>query len=242
MKALSQHKTSKLQPVAPRKSLDDLVLPEAVRDTFLRLKRERDRRTLLARNNLKPRNRLLFFGPPGNGKTASSEALANLLELDYLMANYAQLIDCYLGGTEKGVVELFDAVQGSACVVMFDEADSILSSRTTPQQGSDHARNNATNLLLQRLDQLSSEVVFVAATNRVEDLDRAAARRFDVAIEFSRPTFDEKIEFCKRIIPRYPILKGKCSAERIVKESGVESFAELEKEIIDVARQLIIGK
>jgi len=53
----------------PTRTLDDLLLSAALRETLERLKRERERSFELAQNNLRPRNRLLFYGMPGNGKT-----------------------------------------------------------------------------------------------------------------------------------------------------------------------------
>lgn len=240
MNTLAKKNCDQLQHVTPKREFTDLLLPDALKQTLFRLKLERDRIQLLARNNIKPRNRLLFYGPPGNGKTATAEALANLLGTDFYIADYSQLYDSLLGGSEKAVVAAFDAIANRECVVLFDEADSILSSRVTPKGAADLANNTSTNLVLTRLDQLPPRVMFIAATNRVDDLDKAAARRFDLVVEFQAPHYELKLKYCQLICKRYPVLKGKHTPAKIAKSSAADSFAELEREVIDIARQEIL--
>lgn len=240
MRQLPSKQCEQLRKVTPRRALDELMLPPATLETLLRLKLEFDRRHLLARNNIPPRNRLLFYGPPGNGKTAAAEAVAYLLDRDFYIADYSQLHNSLLGSSEKAVVAAFEAIHNQECVVLFDEVDSILSSRITPDSSADMAHNNSTNLLLTRLDQLPPQVLFIAATNRIDDLDQAAARRFDLIVGFEPPSYEDKVQFCQVIIKRYPVLKSKAKPAQVAKESNVDSFAELEKEIIDLARQEIL--
>lgn len=241
---LPSRKFQTLTPREPSSTFEDLLLAPALKENFYRLKREHDRRALLARNGLTPRNRLLFYGPPGNGKTATAEAIAVLFDMPLYLADYSQMINSYVGDSEKAVVGMFEDINKAKCVVLFDEADSLLSSRFTPRSSADQARNNSTNIVLTRLDALKPDVIFIAATNRDFDLDRAAARRFDLRIEFPAPNREEQEEFCRRVLKRFPVLKRKYSPAKVLDalpDSSI-SFAELEKEIIDLARLEIVGR
>ncbi len=232
----------KLEESRPARTLDSLVLDPAIVRTLRILKQEDKLRSELARNGLSPRNKLLFYGPPGNGKTAVTEAIAAELNVPLFTACYEQLTNQYLGGTEKAVVAAFRAVAGQRCILFFDEADSLLGARITVAQSCDAARNNATNLCLQQLDRLDNRVIFVAATNRYDDLDPAVKRRFDEKIEFKPPTREQRAAYLNASIDRMPIFKKpkfKPAADE-ARQLEAPSFAEIEHKLKNMARELIL--
>jgi hypothetical protein len=106
--------------IAPQKKLADLILPDEARQICQGLVQERRRADLLRSHNLEPRNRALFIGPPGNGKTSLAEALAEALAVPLLVARYESLINSYLGETAKRLDKMFDQAADRDCVLFLD--------------------------------------------------------------------------------------------------------------------------
>jgi len=140
---------------------------------------------------------VLFSGPPGVGKTACAEAIARELEKRIIVANYAELQNCFVGETEKNIVRVFRDAHEDEAVLFWDEADAMF-----------YSRDDATrmwevrdvNVLLQQIERF--EGLCVLATNRKITLDSALERRITVKVEFELPTQQERLAIWKRIIPR----------------------------------------
>lgn len=123
------------------------------------------------------RGGLLLYGPPGVGKTFIARALAGELDARFMTVSMADVLDMYVGNSEKNVHELFQTARANAPVVLFlDEVDAIGHKRS--RIGSDHLRSTVNQLLLE-LDSVAAdnEGVFVlAATNHPWDVDPALRR------------------------------------------------------------------
>jgi SpoVK/Ycf46/Vps4 family AAA+-type ATPase len=128
------------------------------------------------------RGGLLLYGPPGCGKTFIARAVAGEMGARFLAVSLADVLDMYIGQSERNVRELFDiARRNSPCVIFLDEIDALGQKRS--QQRNSAARGTV-NQLLSEMDGLSSnnEGVFVlGATNHPWDVDVALRRpgRFD---------------------------------------------------------------
>ena len=68
----------------------------------------------------------LFSGGPGTGKTMAAEVIAGTLGLDMFRVDLSSVVSRWVGETEKNLREIFDAAEGGAVVILFDEADSLL--------------------------------------------------------------------------------------------------------------------
>jgi len=88
---------------------------------------------ILLDSGLKPRNRILLAGPPGNGKTSLAEALARELELPFLSIKLHELIGSHMGETGSNLGEIFKHAQSSNCLIFLDELDCLGSKRYTRQ-------------------------------------------------------------------------------------------------------------
>jgi len=122
-----------------------------------------------------PPSGVLLYGPPGTGKTLLATALAGESEVNFIRVAGPELLDKYVGESEKAVREVFErARQASPAIVFFDEIDAI----ATQRGGGDEATERVVSQLLTELDGSAEDpnVVVIAATNRKEALDPALLR------------------------------------------------------------------
>jgi AAA+ superfamily predicted ATPase len=128
------------------------------------------------------RGGLLLYGPPGCGKTFVARAVAGELGARFITVSFADLIDMFVGRSERNIHELFQVARRNApCVLFLDEVDAIGQKRT---QLRNTPMRSAVNQLLLELDDVASDntgVFVLAATNHPWDVDSALRRpgRFD---------------------------------------------------------------
>ena len=148
---------------------------------------QRQRKTILS-HGMSPLRKLLLVGPPGTGKTMTAKALAGELNVSLFTIRLDGLITKYLGETAAKLRLIFEAIQETRAVYLFDEFDALGGKRATRNEVGEIRR--ALNSFLQFLEQEDSDSIIVAATNHPEMLDRALFRRFDYIIEYSLPSDD----------------------------------------------------
>lgn len=184
--ALSPVQSSELwYEQSPRRQLSDLILPPLVERIVREVVTEHHRSELLAAYGLEPRHRLLFMGPPGNGKTTLAEALAEALAVPIITLRYEGVIGSYLGETANRLRRVFEYVRTRPCVFFIDEFDTLGKERGDPHDTGEIKR--VVSSLLLQIDDLPSHVVVVTATNHPELLDRAVWRRFEIRLTLPPP-------------------------------------------------------
>eukprot|EP00743_Colponemidia_sp_Colp-15_P007737 GILK01008379.1.p1 GENE.GILK01008379.1~~GILK01008379.1.p1 ORF type:complete len:827 (-),score=160.51 GILK01008379.1:39-2462(-) len=129
-------------------------------------------------NGLKQRSGLLFFGPPGTGKTLLAKAIATECSLNFISVKGPELLNMYIGESERNVREVFQKARNARpCVLFFDELDSLAPARG---RGSDSGgvMDRVVSQLLTELDGIgkSADVFVIGATNRPDLLDNALLR------------------------------------------------------------------
>lgn len=150
------------------------------------------------RVDLRPAKGVLLHGPPGTGKTLLAKAVANETQSNFISIKGPELLDKYVGESERGVREIFSKARENApTVVFFDEIDAIATERG---QGSGDANvgERVVSQLLTELDGLEAleDVVVIAATNRPDLIDSALVRpgRLDRHVHVSVPDEDARRE------------------------------------------------
>ncbi len=143
---------------------------------------------LFEKTNTAAPSGILLYGPPGTGKTLLARAVASEGEVNFIHVAGPELIDKYVGESEKAVREVFErARQAAPSIVFFDEIDAI----ATERQGEDDATERVVSQLLSELDGLADNpnLVVLAATNRRETLDPALLRpgRLETHVEVPNP-------------------------------------------------------
>jgi len=142
---------------------------------------------------------VLFAGPPGTGKTMAAEALAATLGLPLYRIDLSQVVNKYIGETEKNLRRLFDAADASDVMLFFDEADALFGKRTEVKDAHDRYANLEVSYLLERMERFKG--LAVLATNRKKDLDDAFLRRLRFVVDFPLPGVPERLRIWTSVIP-----------------------------------------
>lgn len=134
---------------------------------------------------------ILLYGPPGTGKTLLAKAVANESEANFISLKGPELLNKYVGESEKGVREIFaKARQNAPVVIFFDEIDSIATQRGRNAGDSGVSERVVSQLLTEMngLEELEN-VVVIATTNRPDLIDSALLRpgRFDFQVHIPMP-------------------------------------------------------
>lgn len=158
--------------------LDDGVNPERGLDALVRRVQAYDALWRRGEADLPPLA-MLFHGAPGTGKSETARHLARLMDRPVVMRRASDLLGMFVGQTEKAIAEAFAEAAAEGAVLVLDEVDSLLQSRGRAQ------RNWEVSMVNEMLVQIEHHRgMVVVTTNRRDDLDAAALRRFSVKTEF----------------------------------------------------------
>lgn len=177
-----------LMPVDTNISLESVILTDENKEKIKLFIRETEYRDELLEYGLEPMNRLLFYGASGTGKTFLSKALSNHLGYTMLYVDIAKSLTD--GNVAKNISDVFKLGNYLGhCIIFFDECDSIAWNRDSNNADSGTIRR-ATNSIFQYLDQMNHTNIFISCTNMLHRLDAAFERRFNLKLEFRRPSLD----------------------------------------------------
>jgi len=156
---------------------------------------------LFAQLNATPPKGLLLYGPPGTGKTLLAKAVAHESESNFISVKGPELLNKFVGESEKAVREVFrKARQASPCIIFFDEIDSVAPTRGSGG-GDSHVTERVISQFLTEMDGLEElrNVIIVAATNRPDIIDSALLRpgRFDRLLFVPPPDMEARKQIFK---------------------------------------------
>lgn len=127
-----------------------------------------------------------LYGYSGTGKSMTAHAIAHELNQKVLIVNYSEIESKYVGETAKNLVNLFKYAQQNEAVIVFDEADALLSKRVTAMHSAtDVSVNQTRNVLLKILDNYQGVIIFT--TNFIQNFDQAFMRRILSHIKYEMP-------------------------------------------------------
>lgn len=127
----------------------------------------------------------LLTGPPGTGKTMAASVIANTVNLELYRVDLSQLMDKYIGETEKRLETVFAHAERSNCILFFDEADAVFGKRSEVNDSKDRFANTQISYLLQRIEEYDGVVIM--ASNYRNNIDSAFTRRISYVLDFSNP-------------------------------------------------------
>jgi hypothetical protein len=141
----------------------------------------------------------LFAGPSGTGKTMAAQIVARQIDYTLYRIDLSQVIDKFIGESEKRMATLFDEAERSRVALFFDEADALFGRRTEVRDSHDRYANIAVDYLLQRLE--SFQGLAILATNLAENIDGAFLRRIRVRAEFQAPDAGQRQRIWDKLLP-----------------------------------------
>ena len=178
-----------------------IVLPPEILGLLQDLALEHLRADVLAASGLAPRGCLLFYGPPGCGKTLAARVLAGVLSRQLVTVRFDAIVSSLLGETASNLRSVFDFVSHGEWVVLFDDFDAIGKDRDNALEHSELKR--LVNTLLQLMDSFRGSSVLIAATNHQGLLDSAIWRRFDVLVPFGLPKSQDRILMLRQFLASF---------------------------------------
>lgn len=215
---------------------DRIVLSEKIFDILQEIVLENRKQDILAAYNLKPKNKLLFCGPPGCGKTQTAKILSSALGLPLVYVNLTAVFSSYLGQTATNLQKIFTYIEKGEWLVLFDEFDAIARDRDNLNEHGEVKR--LVNSLLQLIDNATNQSIFVAATNHEKLLDSAVWRRFDEVIFFDNPTVEQRTALLSRYLSaiRYTAINLSTFADRLENATG----ADIERICSDAIKAVVL--
>ena len=143
---------------------------------------------------------VLFCGASGTGKTMAANLLAKELGYPLYHVDLSQMIDKYIGETEKHLQQVFEQAQKSNTILFFDEADAIFGKRSEVKDSKDKHANTQVAFILQRIEEYDGIVIL--ASNLKENIDPAFMRRIKYLVYFPRPDAQVRQEIWESCFPK----------------------------------------
>jgi SpoVK/Ycf46/Vps4 family AAA+-type ATPase len=184
----------------------EMILPNNVEETIQRIEKEYVARERLAHFGLKPRQKILFYGAPGCGKSMSAERIAWNIGLPFLKVRFEAIISSYLGESASNLKKLFESLKNYPCVLLLDEFDFIAKARSTGHDVGEMHR--VVNVLLNLLEDYNAPGLLIATTNLEGSIDKALFRRFDEIIEMPKPGKEEILRLLKSTLSSINVSKS----------------------------------
>ena len=189
--------------VKPKYTFKDIVLNPSIQEQLEDFLAFYSNRSLLfgewglqKRYNDRKNLCLNLYGESGTGKTMVAHAIADSLGKKLLQVNYADIESKYVGETSKNLQKLFYFGREKEAIILFDEADALLSRRVTDMRNAtDVSVNQTRSVLLTLLDNYNNIVIFT--TNFISNYDTAFMRRIQYHIRFLLPTLEQRVGLWK---------------------------------------------
>merc|ERR1712146_588056 len=161
---------------------------------------------------MQPSKGVLFYGPPGCGKTLLAKAIANECQANFISIKGPELLTMWFGESESNVRDIFDKARAAApCVLFFDELDSIAKQRGGSAGDGGGAADRVINQLLTEMDGMNSKknVFIIGATNRPDIIDSAVMRpgRLDQLIYIPLPDQPSLVSILRANLRKSPVAK-----------------------------------
>ncbi|MEJ2670934.1 MAG: ATP-binding protein [Deltaproteobacteria bacterium] len=201
------------QRIDPAATWDDLILPEPQMQTLRDIATHVRQRAKVyetwgfaAKGARGLGISALFAGASGTGKTMAAEVLAGALRLDLYRIDLSQVVNKYIGETEKNLRRVFDAAETGGAILLFDEADALFGKRSEVKDSHDRYANIEVSYLLQRMETYRG--LSILTTNMKTALDTAFLRRLRFIVQFPFPDAAHRAEIWRRIFPSGTPVEG----------------------------------
>lgn len=216
--------------------LESIVLSPSTRAELSSVVKEWRYAQALRVNGIEPRSKLLFYGPPGCGKSLTARALGHELALPVYMVRFDAVIGAFLGQTAIHLRQLFSFAERYPCILLLDELDALGKRRGNPLDVGELDR--IVIALLQELEHSHSAGIVIGTTNLPKHLDDALWRRFDLSVSFGAPTKATLIKFARSVARKWGVTLRAAALENA---GASKSFAAAEGAVIAEVRRLLVA-
>jgi AAA+ superfamily predicted ATPase len=217
-------------------SQDQVVLTRACWLRIERILEEYRNRHLLGQHGYQPMRKLLFWGPPGCGKTFTADFIAHELGMPIGTIRLNAVISSFLGDTAAHLQRVFDLAENRSMVLLLDEIDAVAKNRDDRNDVGELKR--VVNSLLQAMDEFrSKESILIAASNHQYLLDPAVWRRFDEIVHFAMPAEPERQQYAGLLLNG---VSFRGSISHISKSLASLSFGDINKVIVNAIKSMIL--
>lgn len=216
--------------------LSELIVEDSLLDKINRIIREYIQKEKIKKYGLTNRRKILLTGNPGTGKTMTASVIANELKLPLYIVLMDKLVTKFMGETGAKLRQIFEKLNESRGVYLFDEFDAIGSERSKDNDVGEMRR--VLNAFLQFIEHDKSESFIVAATNNINILDQALFRRFDDIFNYSLP---DKNQIKKLISNRLGQFLPKESITKTIEKALSLSHAEICQACDDSIKEAILS-
>ncbi|HVD96890.1 MAG TPA: ATP-binding protein [Cytophagaceae bacterium] len=205
-------------------------IKKAIKNLYL-LKQDRN-----LGKHVKKGYRVIFYGESGTGKTLTATLIGKEFNKDVFRVDISSVVSKYVGETSKNLEKLFNMAEDKDWILFFDEGDALFGKRTDTNQAdnkSTHYANQDIAYLLQRIEDYNG--VVIVASNLRDNLDKAFARRFQMAIHFDYPSTENCIKLFQNNNPEICPLDPAINLDKIITENTPVSAANIINSLIRAA-------
>jgi len=212
----------------PNVSWDDVGgLEDVKRELYETVQHPLEHADKFEKFGMQPSKGVLFYGPPGCGKTLLAKAIANECGANFISIKGPELLTMWFGESEANVRELFDKARAAApCILFFDEIDSIAKARGGGASEAGGAGDRVINQILTEIDGVGARksVFVIGATNRPDILDNAVTRpgHLDQLIYIPLPDYKSRVSIFRANLRKSPV-KPAVDIEQLA--SATEGFS-----------------
>lgn len=221
---------------APRSRLIDIVLKGDITDRLSRIIAEFYQRGKLFKHGLVNRRKILLVGPPGTGKTMTASVLAGELKLPLHTIQMDRIVTKFMGETSAKLRQVFEVIQDSEGLFLFDEFDAIGSERGRDDDVGEMRR--VLSSFLQFIESDNSQSIILAATNNISLLDQALFRRFDDVLYYGMPSTKEAAILIEHRLANFG---GKFNTNAVLSAAQGLSHAEITQACYDAMKEAILN-
>ncbi len=154
--------------------------------------------------------RICLYGPPGTGKTAWAHYLATAVEQPLLIKHAADILDAYIGNTEKNIVAAFEDAASDKSILLLDEVDSFLQDRSRAHHNWEVSH---VNQFLTAMEQYRG--ILICTTNLLDSLDPATLRRVDFKVSLQYITTDQARQMALNLFSKFAVKLKVADKERL---------------------------
>lgn len=221
----------------PARGLEEVVLADENQQVIENILEQHHRSDVLRSHGLRPADKILFCGPPGCGKTLTAEVIATELSLPLALIRLDSVVSSYLGETAANLRKVFDFIDSTPMVALFDEFDALGKERADSSEHGELKR--VVNAVLQMLDAYQGKSLIIAATNHEGMLDSAIWRRFEEVLVLDLPTREQLAQLLK-IKLRGVRRDFELDDERVLSYLSEMSHADVERVLRHAIKDMIL--